>query len=130
MDGVWHALRGGLLGLAMSLIAQGQAVQSWLAMPVGEGGATLTDAHRFAAIIEFSEDAIISKDLNGIITSWNPGAERLFGYSAEEAIGKPVTILIPPDRQDEEPMILGRVRSGERIEHYENGSPSEGWQYR
>ena len=59
------------------------------------------------------------KDLNGVITSWNRGAEQLFGYTAEEAIGKPVNILIPSDRHDEEPGILERLRRGERIDHYE-----------
>jgi PAS domain S-box-containing protein len=76
-------------------------------------------ALHYAAIVESSDDAILSKDLNGVITSWNNGAQRLFGYTAEEAVGKPVTILIPADRQDEEPMILDRIRRGERIEHYE-----------
>ena len=74
---------------------------------------------RLAAIVESSDDAIISKDLNGIITSWNKGAERIFGYSPEEVIGKSVIILIPSDHQDEEVMILSRIRRGERIEHYE-----------
>ena len=74
---------------------------------------------RLAAIVETSEDAILTKDLNGIITSWNQGATELFGYTADEAIGKPVTMLIPADRQNEEPSILGRIRAGERIEHYE-----------
>lgn len=74
---------------------------------------------RLAAIIESSNDAIISKNLDGIITSWNQGAERLFGYRAEEVIGKSVTILIPEERQDEEPGILARIRRGERVEHYE-----------
>ena len=74
---------------------------------------------RLAAIIESSEDAIISKNLDGVITSWNSGAERLFGYTAAEAIGRPVTMLIPPERIDEEPGILARVRRGERIEHYD-----------
>ena len=69
--------------------------------------------------MESSDDAIISKDLDGIIRTWNPGAERLFGYTAAEAIGKPVTILIPPGREDEEPGILARIRHGERIDHYE-----------
>lgn len=72
-----------------------------------------------AAIINSSEDAIISKDLNGVIISWNTGAERLFGYTAQEAVGRPVTLLIPPDRLDEEPGILERIRRGESIEHYE-----------
>jgi two-component system CheB/CheR fusion protein len=76
-------------------------------------------AQRLVSIVESSDDAIISKDLNGIITSWNEGAKRLFGYSAEEAVGKPVTILIPPDRLDEEPEILKRIRRGERLRHYD-----------
>ena len=74
---------------------------------------------RLAAIIETSEDAVISKNLDGIIMSWNSGAERMFGYTAAEAIGRPVTMLIPPERIDEEPGILARIRRGERIEHYD-----------
>ena len=76
-------------------------------------------SRRLAAIVESSDDAIISKDLNGIITSWNQAATRLFGYAAEEVIGKPITLLIPPDRHDEEPSILERIRRGESIDHYE-----------
>jgi PAS domain S-box-containing protein len=82
-----------------------------------------------AAIVESSDDAIVSKDLDGVITSWNKGAERMFGYFAEEAIGRPITIVIPHDRQDEEPTILTRIRRGEHIDHFEtirqrkNGSP-------
>jgi PAS domain S-box-containing protein len=72
-----------------------------------------------SALVESADDAIISKTLDGIITSWNQGAERIFGYSADEVIGKPVTILIPPDHADEEPAILARLRAGKRIEHYE-----------
>lgn len=72
-----------------------------------------------AAIVNSSDAAIISKDLNGIITSWNRGAEQTFGYTAQEAIGRPVTLLMPPDRLDEEPGILERIRRGERIDHYE-----------
>src|ERR671927_100522 len=67
-----------------------------------------------AAIIDSAEDAIVSKTLEGIITSWNKGAQRIFGYTAEEAVGKPVTILIPEDQPDEEPSILRRLRAGER----------------
>jgi PAS domain S-box-containing protein len=76
-------------------------------------------AQQLVSIVESSEDAIISKDLNGIIQTWNPGAERLFGYAAAEVVGKPVTILFPPGREDEEAGILARIRSGERIHHYE-----------
>jgi PAS domain S-box-containing protein len=72
-----------------------------------------------AAIVQSSDDAIASKNLDGIITSWNKGAERVFGYTAEEAIGQPITIVIPQDRQDEERTILTRIRRGERIEHFE-----------
>lgn len=72
-----------------------------------------------SAIVSSSDDAIISKDLNGIITSWNEGAERIFGYSAQEAIGQSIRLLIPPDRQDEEADILRRLSRGQRIEHYE-----------
>jgi PAS domain S-box-containing protein len=76
-------------------------------------------AERFAAIIESSDDAILSKDLKGNIKTLNPGAERLFGYTAEELVGKPVTTLIPPDRHGEEDRILDRIRRGERTDHYE-----------
>ena len=86
----------------------------------------LTDAkraeqatQRLAAIVESSDDAIVSKDLEGVISSWNGAAQRLFGYRAEEVVGKPVTILIPSDSLDEEPAILERIRRGERIDHYE-----------
>jgi PAS domain S-box-containing protein len=72
-----------------------------------------------AAIVESSEDAIVSKNLDGIITSWNRGAERIFGYTAAEAVGQPITIVIPHDRQDEERTILTRIRRGERIDHFE-----------
>ncbi len=75
--------------------------------------------YRLAAIIESADDAIISKTLDGVITSWNKSAERIFGYPAEEVIGKPILILIPPDHYNEEPAILERIKNGERIEHYE-----------
>lgn len=74
---------------------------------------------QLAAIVESSDDAIVSKNLDGIITSWNRGAEHMFGYTAQEAIGQPVTILIPADRANEEPRILKRIRGGEKIDHYE-----------
>jgi PAS domain S-box-containing protein len=74
---------------------------------------------RLASIVEYSDDAIASKDLRGIITSWNPGAEKLFGYCAQEVLGKPMAMLIPPDRADEEPTILARIARGETTDHFE-----------
>jgi PAS domain S-box-containing protein len=74
---------------------------------------------RFAAIVESSDDAIIGKDTNGIINSWNQGAERIFGYKAAEVIGKPVTVLIPLNLHPEEAEILNRIRHGEQIKHFE-----------
>ena len=74
---------------------------------------------RYAAIIESSDDAIIAKTLQGIITTWNPGAQKLFGYSAPEAIGRPMSMLIPPDRESEEPAILAQIGQGQRVEHFE-----------
>ena len=86
-------------------------------------GAGLTEIDdlrlRLAAIVDSSGDAIISKDLNGVIATWNRAAERLLGYSDQEAIGQPITMLVPPELHDEEADILRRVRTGERIEHFE-----------
>jgi len=72
-----------------------------------------------AAIVDSSDDAIIAKDLNSIITSWNAGAQRIFGYTAEEIVGKSIVTLIPPELQSEEVTIIGRIRSGQRIDHFE-----------
>ncbi len=74
---------------------------------------------QLSSLVETSEDAIITKDLNGIITSWNKGAERVFGYEADEVIGKSISLLVPEDRPNEEPSILERLRKGQRIKHYE-----------
>jgi PAS domain S-box-containing protein len=77
------------------------------------------DAELLAAIVASSDDAIISKNLDGVITSWNKSAERIFGYTAQEAIGKSITLVIPPERYNEEVEILSRLRLGERIDHFE-----------
>lgn len=74
---------------------------------------------RLAAIVESSDDAIVSKDLNGIINSWNNAAERIFGFTAQEIIGRPILVLIPPELQSEETRILAKIRNGERIEHFQ-----------
>src|SRR5258706_10672523 len=106
-----HAFSGAEIDLAVTIARQlGVGIQR-----VGAESAAL----RLASIVESSDDAIVSKDLDGIITTWNRGAERLFGYSAGEAVGKPLLLVIPPDRVDEESGILARIRNGERIDHYE-----------
>jgi PAS domain S-box-containing protein len=87
------------------------------------------DVFHLAAIVESSDDAIIGKTLGGIIRTWNPGAERIYGYPSGEAIGQPISILVPPDRPDEVPQILERIKRGERVDHFEtvrkrkDGSP-------
>ncbi|MEJ0028036.1 MAG: PAS domain S-box protein [Rhizomicrobium sp.] len=86
---------------------------------------------RLSAIVESSDDAIVGKDLNGIISSWNRAAERVFGYTADEVVGRHISILIPQDRLDEEAVILSKIRRNERVDHYEtirrrkDGSPIE-----
>ncbi|WP_298334038.1 PAS domain-containing hybrid sensor histidine kinase/response regulator [Asticcacaulis sp.] len=84
---------------------------------------TLSEAQHqsalLAAIVASSDDAIVSKTLDGIITTWNAGAERIFGYTAAEAVGQHITLIIPPDMHDEEYVIIGKVRSGQRVEHFE-----------
>ena len=76
-------------------------------------------ARRLAAIVESSDDAIVSKDLNGIVLSWNQAAERMFGYTADEMIGTSIRRIIPDDRQSEEDAVLGAIRAGRRVEHFE-----------
>jgi PAS domain S-box-containing protein len=112
---------------AMVVLAKAAARIRWAAERAREsahfaqaaaGAAERAQAH-LAAIVESSDDAIISKNLDGIIRSWNAGAQRLFGYAADEIVGKPITTLIPRDRQSEEAGILKRLGRGERVEHYE-----------
>ncbi len=85
----------------------------------GESGREVVAGEWLSAMVQSSDDAILTKDLAGVITSWNKGAERLFGYTASEIIGKPLSILVPADRQDEELSILARIRRGERVGHYD-----------
>jgi two-component system cell cycle sensor histidine kinase/response regulator CckA len=102
----------------ISVLGQARAAQKEREELI-EKRAALAVAGWLAAIVESSDDAIISKDLNGIIASWNHGAKQLFGYQEKEIIGQPVTLLIPAHRREEEAVILDRIRRGERIEHYE-----------
>src|SRR3954463_4265150 len=89
-------------------------------LPV-EGGAVQQHeaALRLAAIVNSSDDAIVSKTLDGIIVSWNPAAERMFGWTSGEVVGKSITIIVPPDRLDEERNVLEHIRGGQNIDHYE-----------
>jgi PAS domain S-box-containing protein len=100
--------------------SDGSTVQLGVSRDVSEQKRAQRAGLLLTSIVDSSDDAIISKDLNGIINSWNKSAERIFGYTAAEAIGHPVaTLLIPPDRQSEEPDILARLRKGERVDHFE-----------
>ncbi len=93
---------------------------SQIARDISERRRTEETRMRLAAIVESSDDAIVGKDLDGIITSWNAGAKRIFGYEAEEIVGHSVMRLIPRELHAEEPMILARLRAGQRVEHYES----------
>jgi PAS domain S-box-containing protein len=117
----WPDATSLLVFISVSLLLVGliTLVDDWLLNEIERRRNNELAALHLAAIVESSDDAIVTKDLNGVIASWNKGAEGLFGYSADEVIGKPINILIPPERDDEEPAILERVRRGERIDHYE-----------
>jgi PAS domain S-box-containing protein len=110
----------------MRMIAhwQQRAISSEAEM--GKRRQTQIAAARLAAIVESSDDAIASKDLKGIVTSWNASAERIFGYKAEEIIGKPITLIIPPELHKDEDMILGKISRGERIDHFETVRVTKG----
>ena len=97
-------------------------VMAGIGIPMGQvtDSRQLEDARtKLAAIVESSDDAIVSKDLNGIVTSWNAAAERIFGYSSDEMVGRSITLLIPPGLQDDEVMILSRIKAGQRVEHFQ-----------
>ncbi len=85
----------------------------------GNGASTWSERHLLAAIVESSQDAIVTKTLGGIISSWNRAAERMFGYAANEAVGQPITLVIPPDRRAEEEGVMARIRQGEGIDNLE-----------
>ncbi|HMA13866.1 MAG: PAS domain S-box protein [Bacteroidota bacterium] len=120
-DTVLRRLDGGRMDVVVTVAFAGERAERSVATihDVTERKTAELAAQRLAAIVESSDDAILSKNLDGIIMSWNGGAERLFGYTAEEALGQPVTMLIPPERLHEETIILGNVRGGTRIQHYE-----------
>jgi len=120
-EAVLQTVRGRRLEVALTIAFEGERLENTLlsAVPISDQKAAESAVQRLAAIVESSDDAILAMDLTGIITSWNKSAELLFGYTEEEAIGKPVRILIPPDRHDEELGIVARIRKGERIDHYE-----------
>lgn len=101
-----------LEGRLLNIINEGREAKAALELEKAK-------AEQLANIVESSDDAIISKDLNSIIVSWNKGAERMFGYSAEEMVGKHITEIFPEDKKDEEVSIISRIKSGERIKHYE-----------
>jgi PAS domain S-box-containing protein len=90
-----------------------------IARDITEQKKTDQAALQLAAIVESSDDAIVSKDLNGIIRSWNKGAERIFGYTAQEIIGQPITRIIPPELQNEEVQIISKIKAGQRIDHFQ-----------
>ena len=113
-------------GPMQTVIARGSAsleaggpVVSGIAINVSRRRALERDRRLLAAIVDSSDDAIVSKDLHGIILSWNRAAERMFGYTAAEAVGQSITILLPPEKSDDFFSIMGRIRRGERVEHYE-----------
>ena len=128
---VLRTLKGRRLDVVLTVAFAGERSECTIVSvhDITQRKASELDAQRLAAVVESSDDAILAKNLDGIITNWNDGAERLFGYTAEEAVGKSVTMLIPQERHDEEAMILAAIRRGERVNHYDtvrqrkDGSP-------
>jgi PAS domain S-box-containing protein len=117
----WTVVLTGLLGIVISILSRRQAMkltQMYFEM-TGQAQGTAESQARLAAIVDSSDDAIIGKTLDGIVTSWNFGAERIFGYGADEVIGKSILFLLPLDHQDEEKEILAKLRRGERVDHFE-----------
>jgi PAS domain S-box-containing protein len=118
---IMRTLKGRRLNVIFTVAYEGEECERTLVSIVDVTGRKQAEqeARALAAIVESSDDAIASTDLEGTIVSWNSGAERLYGYTASEVIGQPVTILVPPDRQNEEGGILERIAGGEHVDHYE-----------
>ena len=115
------------LGLTLLVgVGLGYLTRRSLSLVTASYREALGQASRLAAIVRSSEDAIIGKTLEGVITSWNPGAARLYGYTAEEAVGKPIAMLLPPENPNELPAILERLRRGDRVEPYETQRVAKG----
>jgi len=113
-----HTFSDGEIALAVTIARQlGFGVERTRAEETRRRGEQAS--RLLTSIIESSGDAIVSKDINGIVTSWNNGATRIFGYTADEMIGRSIMALVPPDRHNEEPQILERIRRGERMDHFE-----------
>jgi PAS domain S-box-containing protein len=108
----YHVPEGGMRHRVETVLCVARDITARRQVEVAQG--------RLAAIVSNSSDAILSKDLDGVIQTWNPGAARLFGYESAEAVGRPVTMLIPPERREEEALILEGIRCGEQIEHFES----------
>ena len=108
----YHVPEGGMRHRVETVLCVARDITARKHVEVAQG--------RLAAIVSNSSDAIMSKDLDGVIQTWNPGAARLFGYEAAEVVGRPVTMLIPAERHDEEALVLARIRRGEQIEHFES----------
>ncbi len=124
LETVRRAKSGALLALSLTLVpmcdSAGRVIGvAAVARPVADRERADSALRRLAAIVESSDDAIISKDLDGIVTSWNRGAERIFGYAAAEMIGRSIRTIIPSDRQQEEDVVLGRIRGGDKVDHFE-----------
>ena len=96
-------------------------------LDIGDRRTDHATSNRLAAIVTSSDDAIVGKTLDGIVTDWNAGAEKIFGYTAAEMIGKPLAILLPPGQENEEEEILARIRDGRQDRSFRNPPPAQGW---